>query len=212
MHKIIDLTGQRFGRLIALKCIGKNKFRYRLWECECDCGNIAIVTSYNLMHSRTISCGCYRIENTKKQSTKHNLRHTDLYVLFGGMKHRCYDKNAVNYKNYGGRGITICNEWLNNFKAFYDWSMLNGYKKGLTIDRIDNNGNYEPSNCRWVTREVQNNNKRTCNYLTYNGETHTIKEWSVIKGLDYRCLQQRITVLKWDIEKALNKPNKKDYI
>lgn len=107
-----------------------------------------------------------------------------LYGVWNNMRHRCYDKKDDSYKNYGGRGIEICNEWLHSFKAFYTWAINNGYKIGLTIDRRDNNGNYEPSNCRWVTMKVQNNNRRDNLYVTINGEKRSISEWCDIYGTE----------------------------
>ena len=120
------------------------------------------------------------------------------------MKSRCYNKNNKDYADYGGRGITIYPEWRNSFIAFYNWAMSNGYNEPLEIDRIDNSGNYEPSNCRWVTRKEQNNNTRHNHLITFNGETHTMKEWANIKNIPYTTLASRINILHWDIEKALN--------
>lgn len=160
MGKLIDLTGQKFGRLTATKCVGRNKHRDCLWECKCECGEITTVTAHNLINGLSKSCGCYRSETTAAKNTIHNLRYSKLYTVFYGMKKRCYYCKAINYKYYGGCGITICDEWRNNFQAFYDWAIDNGYADGLTIDRIDVNGNYEPSNCRWVTMAEQNKNKR----------------------------------------------------
>ena len=125
--------------------------------------------------------------------------------IWRAMKERCYNSKCEAYHNYGGRGIIVCDEWLHNFKAFYDWSITNGYRDDLTIDRIDVNGNYEPSNCRWVTRLTQANNQRTNHLITYKGETHTMAEWAKIKHISYGALRQRL-YRKWSIEKALNTP------
>ncbi len=121
------------------------------------------------------------------------------------MKTRCYNKNFLRYVDYGRRGISICDEWKNNFKAFYDWAISNGYSNELTIDRIDNDGNYEPNNCRWATVSEQNRNSRHNNCLTYNGETHCLKEWSEITGLNYGCLKNRMKY-GWNVEDILTKP------
>lgn len=136
-------------------------------------------------------------------NAKHNLRHSRIYSIWCDMKRRCYNKKRKNFKNYGGRGITVCNEWKNNFLSFYNWSIKNGYKDNLTIDRIDVNGNYEPSNCMWANKKAQNNNKRTNHYITYSGKTKTLKQWSEELNLNYDALRNRINCFHWDIEKAL---------
>ena len=160
MSKINDLTGKKFGKLTVIKYYGSNKYGRALWLCVCDCGNTKIARGGTLISNATKSCGCYNSESAKKRFTKHNLSNTKLYKVWQGMKTRCYDKNFIYYCNYGARGITICDEWKNNFMTFYNWAMANGYKEGLTIDRINNDGIYEPSNCKWSTRAEQNRNKR----------------------------------------------------
>lgn len=160
MSKINDLTGKKFGRLTVIKYYGSNKHGRALWLCQCDCGNTKIVLGNSLNSKLTLSCGCYNKEIIKKCNSKHNMAYSKLYKVWQGMKTRCYNKNFMYYCNYGGRGITICDEWKSNFSNFYEWSINNGYEEGLTIDRINNDGNYEPSNCRWVTRAEQNRNKR----------------------------------------------------
>lgn len=119
------------------------------------------------------------------------LSRTRLYRIFDHMKQRCYNKHNTRYKDYGGRGIEVCNEWCNNFQVFSDWSMSNGYKEDLTIDRIDVNGNYEPSNCRWVDNVTQQNNKRNSVYLTYNGKSQTMAQWSRELGINRHTLNKR---------------------
>lgn len=177
-----DLTGQRFGRLTVLHTEGRNNQGKYKWLCLCDCGNTTVVTGTYLTHGDTRSCGCLHtdilIEHNKKpekkKSTsahnaiykkKHGGRNSRLYRVWGGMKKRCFDTNSPAYKHYGGRGITVCEEWRSDFAAFRAWAMQNGYdenaKRGdCTIDRIDVNGNYTPDNCRWVSVAVQNRNKR----------------------------------------------------
>ena len=122
----------------------------------------------------------------------HGKRKTRLYRIWANVKTRCTNKNDPHYKRYGGRGITVCDEWKNDFKAFYDWSVTHGYADDLTIDRIDNNDNYCPSNCRWVTVAQQNRNKRNVKYITYNGETHTIPEWTTILHLGKETIRERL--------------------
>lgn len=123
---------------------------------------------------------------------RHGLCKTRLYRIFGNIKQRCYYKNNKDYKNYGGRGIIVCDEWLKDFKKFYDWAINNGYQDGLTIDRINNDGNYEPSNCRWITKKAQSRNNRNNRIITYKGETHCLIEWSEILKIPYPTLRSRI--------------------
>ena len=160
MSKVNDLTGKNFGKLTVIKYCGSNKNGRALWLCQCECGNTKIILGNSLLSKLTFSCGCYNKEHSKNIHTKHNMSYSKLYKVWQGMKTRCYNPNFIYYCNYGGRGITICNEWKNDFSKFYEWAINNGYKEGLTIDRINNDGNYEPNNCRWVTRAEQNRNKR----------------------------------------------------
>lgn len=190
-----DLTGKRFGRLVVLKRDFSSEKKGVRWLCKCDCGNEKIILGQTLLRGKAKSCGCYRKEcgNIQKFSTKHNKSHSKIYKTWQCMKSRCYDKNdKYHYKDYGGRGISICNEWLSDFMNFYNWAITNGYKDGLTIDRIDVNGNYEPNNCRWATKEEQANNRRKTQFITYNNETHTINEWCKILNLKKYVLRQRL--------------------
>lgn len=133
----------------------------------------------------------------------HGQRHTRIYSIYHDMKRRCYNPNRKNYKNYGAKGISVCNEWRDDFVSFYEWAIKNGYTDKLTIDRIDNNGNYCPENCRWVDRKIQNNNKSNNHLVTYNGKTQTLKKWSEELGLDYSALLARINKYKWGIKRTL---------
>lgn len=168
MPSFQDITGKRYGRLTVVKKMHcKNKRWY--WLCRCDCGNDIIVARNHLGNGHTMSCGCIHKEQLSKRNTTHGLKQTRLYGVWQSMKSRCYTpSNELEKSKYKDRGIKVCDEWLHNFQAFYDWAIANGYKeektKGgvnkLTIDRIDNNGNYEPSNCRWVDMKIQRSNQR----------------------------------------------------
>jgi hypothetical protein len=211
-NKLKDITGERFGKLTVIKrgedFIGPAG-RETQWVCKCDCGNTTIVRGHALRNGHTRSCGCLIVDS----STKHGLYNTKIYGKYNKMKHRCFNSNNKHYKRYGGRGITICDEWLgeNGFINFYNWAMANGYSDDLTIDRINNDGNYEPSNCRWTTQEVQANNTSNNVIIKYNNEEHTISEWAKIYNIEYYNLYNRIINLGWSIDKALNTPIN-DYI
>lgn len=200
MGKFIDLTGKRFGRLTVIKYLCQSK-----WLCKCDCGNEKIVKSGNLKNGHVKSCGCLNKEISRNKMITHGYSSTRIYKIYIGIKKRCYNKNYSQFYLYGGRGITICDEWKDSFIYFYNWAINNGYKDSLTIDRIDNNGNYEPKNCRWITQKQQNRNTRHNRLITYNNETHCISEWAEIKNLTYSSLQHRLN-RNWTIEKALNTP------
>lgn len=155
--RFVDLTGKRYGKLIVLERSNDGK-RIIRWVCRCDCGNETIVQGGNLKNGHTQSCGC----KISESNTKHGQWGTKLYNVYHGMKQRCYNPKASNYRYYGGRGITICDEWQ-KYEPFHEWAMGNGYEEGLSIDRIDNDGNYEPSNCRWEEPTTQTINQRTRN-------------------------------------------------
>lgn len=184
-----DLTGQRFGRLVVKRIVGHNPAK---WECECDCGNITSVNADSLKSGTTVSCGCYFRERREESRHKHDESHTRLHRIWTGMKSRCYNPKQQSYERYGARGIRVCDEWRNDYIAFRDWSIANGYNDDLSIDRIDNDGNYEPSNCRWATNKAQARNKSVNRNLEYNGEVHTVSEWAEILGLTVSIIQYRL--------------------
>lgn len=197
-----DLTGKKFNRLTVIKKDGQYKSGNFKWLCLCDCGNYTHATSSQLKTGDIKSCGCYIAENTAKRNTRHNGFGTRLYEIWRQMHRRCYGKNTKAYKDYGGRGITVCEEWK-EFEPFRKWAMSHGYHEDLTIDRIDVNGNYEPSNCRWATVKQQANNRRSCHIVKYNGIEHTISEWADIYGVNQMKLWDRLNRNNWSLESAL---------
>lgn len=178
-------VGAKFDRLTLIKEVKKGK-----WLCRCDCGKEKVIASNHIGYNHTKSCGCLNREII----TKHGQSKNRIYNTYQAMKDRCMNEKSQFYKNYGGRGIRICDEWLgeNGFKNFYEWAMQNGYTNKLTIDRIDVNGNYEPNNCRWTTMKVQNNNLRSNRRITIDGVTHTISEWSEIVGINRGTISSRL--------------------
>ena len=160
MHTANDISGQKFGMLTVIKRAGVHPGRNSTWLCVCECGSERVVRGSALRTGHTISCGCYHSKLMKEKLTKHDGSRTRLYKVWTSMKHRCHNSADANFQHYGGRGISVCDEWRNSFKEFQDWALSNGYRQGLTIDRINNDGNYEPSNCRWTTMSEQNRNQR----------------------------------------------------
>lgn len=209
MRKIEVKEGDRYGRLTVIKeveSIPWKRGRRRMVLCKCDCGTEKVFGLSNIRRGTTTSCGCYYKEVAIKLRGKYGeFVNTKLYGVWKTMKQRCYDSNKQHYECYGGRGIVVCDEWKTDFLAFYNWALNNGYKEGLTIDRINNDGNYEPSNCRWVSQKEQSKNRRTNVYLTFNGETHTISDWSELLGVNPQTLQNR-KYLGWTDEQILTTP------
>ena len=212
MNMFEDLTGKKFGMLKVVRFLKPEERFYngklksdRVWECVCECGNKINVATWKLKNGNTKSCGCYRKEKLKENQidATHGKTNTLLYRTWDGMKKRCYNKNANNYENYAGRGIKMCDEWKNNFQAFYTWAINNGYKKELSIDRIDVDGNYEPSNCRWATAKEQSRNRRDTLYVEYNGEKRTLIEVSEEVGISYGKMYARIFEMGKSLEEAI---------
>lgn len=166
------------------------------YKCLCECGNIFYRTKDEILKHDNGACGkCKRVRPELDGHSK-----TPLYRVYYAMKQRCYDKNSSEYHNYGGRGISVCEEWLNSFSDFNKWCLNNGYRKGLQLDRIDNNKNYSPDNCKFSTPLENSNNKRTCVYVTHNDQTHTINEWSRILGINKNTFWRYIRVKKYSID------------
>lgn len=186
--------GKKYNHWTVLKKVESNKYGQLKWLCMCDCGKIKEQYLSHLKNGHSRSCGCCRTELLQNKNPRYGMSNLKIYNVWSSMKARCYSKTRIEYKYYGGRGIKICDEWLdreNGFMNFYNWAIKNGYQEGLSIDRIDVNGNYEPSNCRWVAQKVQANNTRRNVYITYNEETHTLKEWSDLLNLNYKMVFNR---------------------
>lgn len=202
-----DLTGKRFGNLVVLEKAEKQGTS-QLWLCKCDCGNLTKIRANGLVRLGRDSCGCRTSEKISKARFLHGETNSRLYDIWRGMKKRCLLPKAQGYKNYGGRGIHICDEWKDDYLAFKNWALNNGYKDGLTIDRIDNNGNYEPLNCRFTDYKQQANNRRSNRLLSVNGETKTIQEWADIMGVQRNLIVNRKKMGWSDYDAVTKKPRK----
>lgn len=185
-----DLMGERFGRLLVIGYHGKDKHSHNLWLCKCDCGNFKLISTGDLTKGKTKSCGCLAKELTVKRNTTHGGTHSRLYGIYNKMLWRCNNPKCKYYSYYGLRGIKVCSEW-NEFINFRNWALSNGYKDNLTLDRIDNNGDYEPSNCRWVTRKRQAENKRNTIFITIDGVKKPLSVWAKEKGVCYITAYRR---------------------
>lgn len=208
---IKDLSGKRFGYLTAIQYTGKKtkSGHNAIWLCKCDCGNYVEVNSGQLQSSGIHSCGCYVRERMSKLNYKHGGKKERLYMVWESIKRRCYDKSFPEYDNYGGRGISVCNDFM-DYAKFREWALANGYDKNAkqqmcTIDRIDVNGNYTPENCRWVSAKVQQNNRRNNRIITYKGETHTLAEWNRIKNFPTDTIGKRLSS-GWTLDRAIEAP------
>lgn len=215
MEKVRNLAGQRFGKLVAVECVGRDRHRNALWLCRCDCGREKIVVSRSLVNGNSKSCGC--LETGRFMNGVGRIMHGGsgerLYRVWGGMRNRCYDKNRPEYPNYGGRGIRVCDEWLHDYSAFRDWAYANGYDPSLSgkecsIDRIDVDGDYCPENCRWVSMKVQTFNKRNTHRIEYRGKMISLTEASELCGIVPNTISERIK-RGWPVEKAIETPARK---
>lgn len=195
---VVIKPGDRYGQLTIIKEVEPTESGVRRFLCKCDCGNETVVRMCHLRTKKhpTVSCGCFG----KKQAQTNGLKHgyasdkqpyEKLYRIWNHMKERCINPKKDHYYLYGGRGIKVCDEWLNDYIAFRTWAVNNGYREGLTIDRIDPDGDYEPSNCRWATRLEQQHNLRTNVNITYKNETHCIAVWAKITGIHEETIRHR---------------------
>ena len=205
-----DITGERYGQLTVIAPHHKDNRGEWCWLCKCDCGNETITTGYRLRSGKTRSCGCLQRELRSAGFRKtHGKTDTPLYTAWLNMRSRCYNTSNIMYDHYGGRGIRVCDEWRNDSTAFIDWAESNGYREGLTIDRIDVNGNYEPGNCRWVDKKTQYLNRTDSHFVTAFGKTQTIKEWADESGLNYDTIERRINAYGWSPEDAVSKKSRR---
>lgn len=196
----VDLTGKRFGKLTVIEKVRMSYAKYK-WRCICDCGNEHFVNTYHLTHGDVKSCGCEQY----KACVTHGMAETRLYHIWCTMKARCYRETAQKYPRYGARGIKMLEEWKNDFQSFYDWSMANGYQENLSIDRIDNDGDYCPSNCRWADARTQANNTSTNVYIEYKGEIKTMSQLAREHNIKPSIVSRRIK-RGWDAERAIETP------
>lgn len=212
MAIVKDLTGKRFGRLVAVKCVGRTSNGNAKWLCKCDCGGEKVVASWGLVSGSTSSCGCIKREQNKAMFTTHgesSSHKTRLYRIWAGIKTRCYNKkHEESYRKYGAKGIVMCEEWKSSYEAFRDWALDNGYKDNLSIDRIDPRGPYSPENCRWATDKQQQNNRSNNHILTFNGIRKTLAEWVDITGFTKSTIEHRLS-RGWSVADALQTPMRK---
>ena len=200
-----NLVGQRFGKLFVEKQLETDSHGERKWLCICDCGNKHEVTSYNLVHEKTTRCAICSNKAVAEKQFVHGRKPTHLFNCFANMNTRCYNPNYYLFQHYGGKGIKVCDEWRGKygFINFRKWAFENGYKEGLSIDRIDNSKSYCPENCRWVTMTVQQNNRTNNRVLTINGTTDTMANWSKKSGIPYSTIQQRLK-RGWSEQEAIS--------
>lgn len=196
---ILNLDGKKINKLTIIKTHYIKRKNLWLSLCKCECGKEVLVYLGGLRRGTSKSCGCDRYEKLKTHG-KTNCR---LYRIWNNMKRRCYTKTNHDYKDYGKRGISLCEDWKNDFNNFYTWAINNGYKDNLTIDRINNDGNYEPSNCRWITNREQQYNKRKTLKIEYKGISKTITQWEQFLGMGRGKLYWRLNKMKMPFEKAI---------
>ena len=217
MSRLIDLSGKTFGRLTVVKqlpTVYTARGSRTRWLCKCSCGNELEVDAYSLRSGHTQSCGCLQSEIAAKRIAERTKTHgqskSKLFKIWMSMRNRCSYPNTRYYKDYGGRGIRVCDEWENSFESFRKWALQTGYdenapKGQYTIERINVDGNYCPENCKWATTKEQANNKRNTLYLTFNGITQSAAMWADEYGLKHTTLYERLRK-GWSIEDAITRP------
>lgn len=199
-----DYIGKKYGMLTPIRRVGRSKNGYYIWLCQCECGN-EVERTVDVFTRGQSSCGCKQrkiIVNMKNKNTTHCMSKTRLYRTFKGMMSRCYREKDIHYPAYGARGITICDEWLNDRSKFFEWALENGYSDDLTIERIDNDKGYSPDNCTWITKEMQYKNKRQNIMITYNGKTICAEDWSKETGIPAMTIRWRYKH-GWSAERTL---------
>lgn len=205
--KLSNEIGNRYGRLlITEEVVRKPKDYKRMVIAVCDCGKIKQYRLHHFICGKIVSCKCFQTEQVINKCKKHLLTKHPIYKLRRDIIVRCENKNSKAYKNYGGRGILICKEWRDSFEIFYKWCIENGWQKGLQIDRINNNGNYEPNNCRFVTAKENCRNRRSDIMLTYKGDRKTMAQWCELFNLEIRTVWARIFNSNWTVSDALETP------
>lgn len=203
MSKMKDITGMKFNKLLVIERAENSSRGKARWKCLCDCGNYTIVEGSNLRNGAVKSCGCSKMES-KNQT--HGMSKTRIYKEWNNMKNRVLNHSTKSYKDYGKRGISVCDEWKYDFKSFYEWAMVNGYSDDLTIERKDTNGDYCPENCCWIPKSEQAKNRRVNYKIEYNGKKHNLVELCNELGLNYKRVHNRIHKLGWSVDRAISTP------
>lgn len=204
-HRFKDITGQKFNRLTAIRVDHMNRCAF--WLCSCECGNEVVVPVDGLTTGHTKSCGCHKVDEHRAREFKHGCEPRDVFNTWCHMRRRCYDPKNGSYKRYGGRGITICERWLDSFIAFRD-DMGPKPSPAHSIDRIDNDGNYEPGNCRWATNKEQARNRRSSRIVEHDGQRKTIAEWAEIYGLKQHFLWWQLVTLNRSLESVITREHR----
>lgn len=201
---VIDLTERVFSRWVVSGFAGQHpKWKHRYWACVCECGGIGTVRERNLIKGYSLSCGCFHHERVGERSRTHGLTETSEYKIWSGIISRCYTPSATGYKHYGGRGITVCDRWLNSFELFL-LDMGNKPSPEMSVDRIDSNRGYYPDNCRWATRFTQANNRRFTKVYSHDGESKTLSEWAQCSDIAYHTLKCRLK-RGWSLSDAITR-------
>jgi hypothetical protein len=200
-----NIKGRRFGNIKVISVSDKKLYAHgTCWDCRCDCGKLLLCWGTRLRIGKQTHCGCRTSEIISKGRTTHGFSRTHVYRTLTRMISRCERSSHESFNDYGGRGIKVCREWRQHPEVFVHWALANGYRKGLTIDRKNNNGPYSPKNCRWVGWVIQARNRRSNHVVTWRGQKKTIAEWAEITGLKYHTISKRIIKYKWSVNEALS--------